>query len=89
MIEAFLLVREERHHDDASWVFKDKDDAIRCAINLTKQWTYVEGKLSDDIDTECPKNWLFSSMSEDGFTIHVEVIKIFEKYEISEVEDFA
>jgi hypothetical protein len=39
MIEAYLVVREEKHIDDKHWVCLSREDALRIARDVVAHWS--------------------------------------------------
>ena len=70
MIQAWLVVREEKHIDDKYWVFLRKEDALKVAESVTKFW--CDKYSSGEIDTTLYEDLIFHHNQEDAFRVFVQ-----------------
>lgn len=69
MINAWIVVREERHVEDKYWVCLVQEDAIAIATDVTKYW--LKECEPEHVDTTCYGNRIFSCSVEDAFSVYV------------------
>lgn len=83
MIEAWLVVRKEKHVDDKYWVCFEREDALAIAKDVAAYWK-KNYKLEDgDVNTKLFSNLVFQEAGYEGelYTVTVEPILLRQKGE--------
>ena len=87
MIEAWIVIRSEKHLDDKFWVCLDRDDALRIASDVTSYWKgQYAGELARffgdiGIDTDLLGQFVFNYNMEESFWVRCEPVTIRESGE--------
>ena len=81
MIDAWLVVREEKHVDMKFWVCLNRDDAIKIAQDVTIYWVEKYRNLNPEVDAVCLDDRIYSFNAEDCFHVYVDPVKIREEGE--------
>ena len=82
MIDAWLVVREEKHIDDKFWICLERDDALTIAKDVAKYWLDKYEPTLDEIDEELYGSELVFNLNvDDSFRIYVSPTQIREKGE--------
>lgn len=72
MIEAWLVVREEKHIDNAYWTCLDKDDAFKIASDVAAFWLErYEPAEGEEVDRNLYGNQVYHVRLEDAFSVEV------------------
>ncbi len=87
MINAWIVIREEKHSDDKFWVCLNREDALTIARDVRDYWKEFYKPRPDEIDEELYGNGLFHFSAKDLFRIYVEPQNIREEGESTVTED--
>ena len=71
MIDAWLVVREEKHIDDRHWVCLDKEDALIIAGDVTDYWIDQYKDSNGEVDDVPCEGQIFRHDQEDSFYVYV------------------
>ena len=88
MIDAWIVVLEEKHIGDKFWVCLRREDALKIAEDVTAYWKKecrVKGR-NIDVDTTCYEDLIFHYSAEDAFRVYVQPQQIREEGENKEAE---
>ncbi len=67
MIDAWIVVRKERHIDDKYWVCHNEEDALMIAMEVTGYWIKEKSLEEEELDRQvCSSGLIFSVMDEEG-----------------------
>jgi hypothetical protein len=83
MIDAWIVVRSDRHTDDEYWACLDRDDALQIARNAVAE-SQRHYRHAGDVYNECHGDNIFMHQQEDQFSVWVEPIKVRGKGEVGE-----
>lgn len=86
MIEAWIVVREEKHVSDKFWVCFDREDALKIATDVTAYWRNGYDPQTDEIDETCYEDLIFHYDAEDQFRVYVQPQQIRERGEFEKIE---
>jgi hypothetical protein len=86
MIEAWIVVREEKHVDDKFWVCIDREDTLKIAKDVTEYWKTQYDPQLDEIDETCYGNTIFNYNAEGMFWVYVRPQQIRERGEFKNIE---
>ena len=70
MIDAWIVIREEKHNDDRFWVCLTKDDALKIAADVTAYW--VAQYAPEEADETLYADQVFHFDAEDSFCVYVQ-----------------
>ena len=90
MINAYIVVREEKHIDDRFWVCLEQEDALKIAADVTAYWRKEYNTDSydpGDIDEELHEDLLFHFHAGSEFRVYVQPQQIREANEVEEEGD--
>jgi len=76
MIEAWIVVREEKHIADKFWVCLNKKDAIAIANDVTAYWKEQHPPRHGSVDRTCYDDQIFHYDQEEGFRVYVVPVTI-------------
>jgi hypothetical protein len=83
MIDAWVVIRQERHQEDRYWVCLQKADALKIATELVVYWREKYLPEQEVIDEELYGDQVFHFSAEDCFRVVAKPIFVREPCEHS------
>lgn len=72
MIDAWIVVREEKHISDKFWICLEREDALHIATDLIKYWRDQYKIDTELVDETCYEDLILHFAAEDAFRIFVQ-----------------